>query len=125
MGREARAPLRQAGFGAKRRPGFFRNLSEMIRGYASLRTRRVETCDEVLTESLDKALRDVRSRYGANMQSWRWGEAHRAQHRRGANAPRQRRLHLQNRFDRRRRLHRLRAGKANHADQLLDARLLP
>ena len=46
-----------------------------------IRTRRVETCDEVLSESLDKALRDLRRRYGANMQSWRWGEAHRAQHR--------------------------------------------
>jgi penicillin G amidase len=46
-----------------------------------VRSRRVEGCDELLTESLDKALRDLQRRFGANPQSWRWGEAHPALHR--------------------------------------------
>jgi penicillin amidase len=46
-----------------------------------VRTRRSETCDELLTESLDKALQDLKRRYGKNPQAWKWGEAHPAQHR--------------------------------------------
>jgi penicillin amidase len=46
-----------------------------------VRTRRSETCDELLTESLDKALQDLNRRYGRNLQAWKWGEAHPAQHR--------------------------------------------
>ena len=39
-------------------------------------TRTVETCAQLLAISLEKALADLRSRYGADPTRWRWGEAH-------------------------------------------------
>jgi penicillin G amidase len=41
----------------------------------------VETCEEILAAALETALADLRQRYGRDMQAWRWGEAHFAQHR--------------------------------------------
>jgi penicillin amidase len=46
-----------------------------------VRTRRGETCDELLSDALDKALADLKRRYGEDPRSWRWGEAHPAWHR--------------------------------------------
>jgi len=46
-----------------------------------VRTARLETCDELLSESLDRALRDLRRRFGDDPRSWQWGRAHMAQHR--------------------------------------------
>jgi penicillin amidase len=46
-----------------------------------VRTQRIETCDEMLSASLEKALSDLRRRHGADMSKWKWGEAHVAQHR--------------------------------------------
>jgi penicillin amidase len=46
-----------------------------------VRTARVEGCDEVLSESLDRALRDLRKRYGEDPRAWQWGKAHLARHR--------------------------------------------
>jgi penicillin amidase len=46
-----------------------------------VRTPRVETCEEILSESLDRALRDLRRRFGEDPKSWQWGAAHPAQHR--------------------------------------------
>lgn len=43
-----------------------------------VRTQPVETCEDLLAPSLDKALQDLRIRYG---EDWRWGEAHVARHR--------------------------------------------
>ena len=40
------------------------------------RTERVETCDDVLADSLERALEDLARRYGGNPDRWRWGEAH-------------------------------------------------
>jgi len=40
------------------------------------RTERVETCDDILAEALERALDDLARRYGANPDRWRWGEAH-------------------------------------------------
>jgi penicillin amidase len=37
-----------------------------------------QSCDELLSESLEKALSDLRRRYGSD---WKWGEAHVARHR--------------------------------------------
>ncbi|KIF82552.1 penicillin acylase family protein [Noviherbaspirillum autotrophicum] len=37
---------------------------------------RAQTCDEVLSASLETALNDLERRYGGNMAAWRWGEAH-------------------------------------------------
>ena len=45
-----------------------------------VRTRRTESCDEVLAESLEKALDDLERRYGADSAKWTWGEAHAADH---------------------------------------------
>jgi penicillin amidase len=39
-------------------------------------TPRVETCPEILAESLERALADLRGRYGDDPARWRWGEAH-------------------------------------------------
>jgi penicillin amidase len=41
-------------------------------------TERVETCDEILAASLERALADLRKRYGDDPRRWRWGEAHAA-----------------------------------------------
>ena len=40
------------------------------------RTERVETCDDILAEALERALDDLTRRYGANPDRWRWGDAH-------------------------------------------------
>ena len=42
-----------------------------------------QTCAAILNASLDVALADLERRYGADMQQWRWGEAHfaRSEHR--------------------------------------------
>ena len=37
-----------------------------------------QTCADVLTASLDVAIGDLKKRYGANMDAWRWGDAHQA-----------------------------------------------
>ena len=57
------------------------NRGGQARWCDDLRTRRGESCGEVLAASLDKALADLRRRHGADMSAWRWGEAHVAQHR--------------------------------------------
>jgi penicillin amidase len=60
-------------------------VGNALRGNAAwcddVRSPRVEGCEELLSESLDKALRDLKRRFGDDPQSWKWGEAHPAQHR--------------------------------------------
>jgi penicillin amidase len=46
----------------------------------NVRTPAVETCEEALALSLDAALADLAKRYGDDVLSWRWGEAHAARH---------------------------------------------
>jgi penicillin amidase len=46
----------------------------------NMRTKTVETCDELLAVTLDAALADLKKRYGEDMAAWRWGEAHYARH---------------------------------------------
>jgi penicillin amidase len=41
---------------------------------------RVETCDDMARVSLDDALLWLSQRYGKNVESWRWGDAHEATH---------------------------------------------
>jgi penicillin amidase len=43
-----------------------------------VRTPRVETCDEILGAALERALADLRRRYGDDPGRWTWGEAHQA-----------------------------------------------
>jgi len=45
-----------------------------------VRTKPVESCDEILSASLEDALTDLRRRYGADPARWKWGEAHPAHH---------------------------------------------
>lgn len=45
-----------------------------------VRTPAVETCEELLALSLETALAELARRYGADMASWRWGDAHYARH---------------------------------------------
>jgi penicillin G amidase len=45
-----------------------------------VRTKRVESCDEILSASLEEALADLRRRYGTDPARWKWGEAHPAHH---------------------------------------------
>ena len=40
------------------------------------RTERIESCDDVLADALERALDDLARRYGSNPDRWRWGEAH-------------------------------------------------
>jgi len=41
-------------------------------------TPRLETCEEILATSLEKALQDLRQRYGKDANAWKWGKAHEA-----------------------------------------------
>ncbi|WP_127900171.1 penicillin acylase family protein [Solirhodobacter olei] len=41
---------------------------------------KVESCDDVAKMSLDDALLWLKQRYGPNIESWRWGDAHQAAH---------------------------------------------
>jgi penicillin amidase len=45
-----------------------------------VRTKRVESCEEVLSQSIETALSDLRRRYGNDPGRWKWGEAHPAHH---------------------------------------------
>jgi penicillin amidase len=45
-----------------------------------IRTPRHETCAALRSETLEKALADLRRRYGDDMAGWKWGEAHPARH---------------------------------------------
>jgi penicillin amidase len=46
-----------------------------------VRSRPMETCAQLLSESLDRALDELKERYGADAAGWRWGEAHAAEQR--------------------------------------------
>jgi len=43
-----------------------------------VRTKALESCDEVLNASLERAIRDLRRRYGDDPDGWKWGTAHEA-----------------------------------------------
>lgn len=40
----------------------------------------VETCTDIARVALDAALLELSERYGPNIESWRWGDAHQAAH---------------------------------------------
>ena len=64
------------------RPIFVENVFKTHPAWCDdVRTRRAESCDEALTESLDRALRELEKRFGKDPRTWKWGEAHPAQHR--------------------------------------------
>ncbi len=43
-------------------------------------TAKKESCDDILSSSLEAALADLRQRYGKDMRRWKWGAAHPALH---------------------------------------------
>jgi penicillin amidase len=43
-----------------------------------VRTPRVESCDDILSASLERAIAELRRRYGDNPERWNWGSAHEA-----------------------------------------------
>ena len=53
---------------------------EHARWCDDVRTPAVETCEALLTGSLEAALDDLERRFGADRSRWRWGEAHLARH---------------------------------------------
>lgn len=63
----------------KNKDGQGRWCADVTKGEAGLQ----QTCDDVLSASLDIALADLEKRYGADMNGWHWGEAHfaRSEHR--------------------------------------------
>ena len=64
------------------RPVFLaRLLRERAEWCDNVRTPAAESCESQVAESLEKALLDLKRRYGRDMQAWKWGEAHAAQHR--------------------------------------------
>jgi penicillin amidase len=66
------------------RPVFIGNVLADKNGQSrwcdDVRTPKRESCAEILTESLEAALADLRKRYGKDMRRWRWGRAHVALH---------------------------------------------
>ena len=43
-----------------------------------IRTKRIESCEDILNASLERAVKDLRRRYGDNPDRWKWGIAHEA-----------------------------------------------
>ena len=58
----------------------FRDVDGAARWCDVLRSAPVETCEEIARLALDDALVDLSARFGPNVESWRWGEAHQATH---------------------------------------------
>jgi penicillin amidase len=57
------------------------NRNGQARWCDNVRTRNVESCDELIAASLERALAELRRRHGADVSVWRWGEAHEARQR--------------------------------------------
>ncbi len=57
----------------------FRNTEGAGRWCDVIQSAPVETCTEIARQALDQALLDLTARYGRDVGSWRWGDAHEAQ----------------------------------------------
>lgn len=70
------------------------NHEGQARWCANQATANVTGCADLVAEALDRALEDLKARFGSDMARWRWGEAHaaRAPHRPFSNIPVLRRL---------------------------------
>ena len=70
------------------RPILIRNIltnqNGQSRWCANQATGATTSCAELVAEALDRALDDLKARYGSDMARWRWGEAHAA---RGTHRP--------------------------------------
>ncbi len=58
----------------------FRDVNGASQWCDVARSTAVETCTDIARLALDDALQDLVERYGTNLETWRWGEAHQAHH---------------------------------------------
>lgn len=66
------------------RPGFidavFRNRGGAARWCDIVQSAPAEDCTTIARQALDRAILDLTERFGPNVTSWRWGDAHQARH---------------------------------------------
>lgn len=80
------------------RPILIRNILSDVDGQArwcaNVATATATSCNDLIAEALDRAISDLKGRYGSDLSRWRWGDAHstRAPHRPFSNIPVLRRL---------------------------------
>lgn len=80
------------------RPTLIRNIltdtDGQSRWCANVATGTPASCNDLIAEALDRALGDLKERFGTDMTRWRWGDAHqtKASHRPFSNVPVLRRL---------------------------------
>jgi penicillin amidase len=58
----------------------FRDIDGAARWCDVMQSASTENCTDIARMSLDDALLDLSERYGPNVESWRWGDAHQATH---------------------------------------------
>ncbi|MCF3972174.1 penicillin acylase family protein [Paracoccus salsus] len=58
----------------------FRNTGGAARWCDIVQSAPVEDCTTIARQSLDRAILELTERYGPNVTSWRWGDAHQARH---------------------------------------------
>ncbi|RWR06048.1 penicillin acylase family protein [Paenirhodobacter populi] len=58
----------------------FRDTDGAARWCDVMQSAPIETCPDMARMSLDDALMELKAKYGANIDSWRWGDAHEATH---------------------------------------------
>jgi penicillin G amidase len=66
------------------KPGFidavFRNRGGAARWCDIIQSAAVEDCTTIARQALDRAILDLSARFGPDVASWRWGDAHQARH---------------------------------------------
>ncbi len=53
------------------------NIPDSISIFDNIKTDKIETKDMIIRESMAEAIRELRSKFGRNMNSWLWGDIHR------------------------------------------------
>lgn len=66
------------------RPDFIERVFRNVNGasvWCDIHTStKVETCNEISSDALDQTLLELSEKYGSRIETWRWGEAHQANH---------------------------------------------
>jgi penicillin amidase len=58
----------------------YRDIDGAARWCDVTQSSRTETCDDIAAVSLDAAILHLTEKYGERIESWRWGQAHQAEH---------------------------------------------
>ena len=58
----------------------YRDIDGAARWCDVIQSSRTETCDDIAAVSLDAAILSLTEKYGDRIESWRWGQAHQAEH---------------------------------------------